>query len=53
MWLDRISNQGPLALKLDALPTALHGPALTWHFKLHIVFVFTGISLRWSGLILL
>ena len=27
LWLDRISNWGPLALKSDALPTALCGLA--------------------------
>ena len=27
MWLDRISNSGPLALEVDALPTALRGQA--------------------------
>ena len=27
MWPDRVSNPGPLALELDALPTALRGPA--------------------------
>ena len=26
MWPDRVSNQGPLALELDALPTAQGGP---------------------------
>ena len=26
MWLDRVSNPGPPALELDALPTAPHGP---------------------------
>ena len=26
MWLDRVSNPGPLALESDALPTALCGP---------------------------
>ena len=28
MWPDRVSNPGPLSLELDALPTALRGPAL-------------------------
>ena len=28
MWPDRVSNQGPLAFKSDALPTALRGPAV-------------------------
>ena len=28
MWPDRVSNQGPLALESDALPTALRGPAI-------------------------
>ena len=27
MWLDQVSNLGPLALELDMLPTAVHGPA--------------------------
>ena len=27
MWLDRVSNTGPLALELDALMTALYGLA--------------------------
>ena len=27
MWPDRVSNQGPLALESDLLPTALHGPS--------------------------
>ena len=27
MWLDRVSNQGSLALESNALPTALCGPA--------------------------
>ena len=27
MWLDQVSNPGPLALESDALPTALPGPA--------------------------
>ena len=27
MWSARLSNQEPLALELDLLPTALHGPA--------------------------
>ena len=28
MWLDRVSNPGPLAFELDALPTTLRGPAI-------------------------
>ena len=28
MWLDRVSNPGPLALESDVLPTALLGPAV-------------------------
>ena len=27
MWLDRVSNPGPLAFESDLLPTALRGPA--------------------------
>ena len=27
MWLDRVSNPGPLTYESDALPTALRGPA--------------------------
>ena len=27
MWLDQVSNPGPLALESDALPTGLHGLA--------------------------
>ena len=27
MWPDRVSNPGPFAHELDALPTALRGPA--------------------------
>ena len=27
MWPDRVSDLGPLALKSDALPIALRGPA--------------------------
>ena len=27
MWLDRVSNPGPLAVESDALPTVLRGPA--------------------------
>ena len=27
MWLDRVSNPGPLTYESGALPTALHGPA--------------------------
>ena len=27
MWLDWVSNLGPLAFESDALPTALRGPA--------------------------
>ena len=27
MWPDQVSNQGPLALESDELPTVLHGPA--------------------------
>ena len=26
MWLDRVSNPGPLTYKSGALPTALRGP---------------------------
>ena len=29
MWLDRVSNLGPLAHESDTLPTALQGPADT------------------------
>ena len=28
MWLDRVSNPGPLAHESDVLPTALSGPAI-------------------------
>ena len=28
MWLDQVSNPGPLVLESDALPTALRGPAV-------------------------
>ena len=27
MWLDRVSNTGPLTYQSEALPTALRGPA--------------------------
>ena len=27
MWLDRVSDRGPLALESDALPIALRDPA--------------------------
>ena len=32
MWLDRVSNPGPLALEPGTLPTALRGPdfSLFW-----------------------
>ena len=32
MWLNHVSNQGPLALESDALPTSLRGPAI-WSVK--------------------
>ena len=43
MWLDRLSNPGPLALGLDAPPTAPRGP----------VFIFMPVSiLEWEQEIL-
>ena len=34
MWLDRISNPGPLVLESDALPIVLRGPAFPTNGKL-------------------
>ena len=31
MWLDLVSNQGPLALESDTLPTVPRGVARMWH----------------------
>ena len=34
MWLDRVSNPGPLALESDMLPTGLHGPVLLFNIPM-------------------
>ena len=36
MWLDPVSDSGPLDLKSDALPTALRGSAPILHRNEHI-----------------
>ena len=44
MWPDRISNPGPLIYESGAIPTALHGPAISvvtefwryWRRRLYI-----------------
>ena len=38
MWLDRISNPGPLALESDVLPTALRFPSENWNIN-HVIYL--------------
>ena len=51
MWLDRVSNPGPLTYESGALPTALHSPAsrLVIPFKIYMVVLVQ--LLNWAGFV--